>query len=508
MKTFFFITTFILLCLELLSQSPTIQWQRCIGGTYSEKVKSIQQTSDGGFIMGGYSDSFDIDLSNNYGLWDFFIVKTNQSGDLQWKVSMGGNGEDLIQSIIQASDSSYLAVGSTHSTTNDIVFNYGHIDYWAMKIAQNGSVIWKKTLGGTSNDLAYGICEAENGNFMIVGSSESNDSYVLNNHGQNDVWLVKIDTNGNILWQNTYGGTASDFGNSIKKTADNGYIIAGYSNSVDGDLTINKGGHDAWAFKINSSGTIEWQTTFGGTEDDFFQQIIQCSDGSFVAVGETYSYDFDASENHFSVTNFDKRDYFVVKIDSLGNKIWSRCYGGSLNEYARKVIESFDGDFIINGESYSPAGDGQVTNHFGSADCWLVKVRATNGDIVWEHNYGGSDHDDGATLTMTFDNKIVFANQVYSTDGDITTINHRGNEDIWLVKLIPQDCPQHLNLTQNIITGNAEFKASTKIQLSNKILDENALIQTKSNGSILLLPKFETKSGSTFSATIGNGCSN
>ncbi len=503
-----YLSVLILFSLNIYAQPPIIQWQKCFGGTFSERAKSIKQTSDGGFIIGGYSNSVNVDLSNNYGYWDFFILKTNSGGDLEWKISMGGSGDDLINSIIQATDGTYLAIGSTHSNNFDIPFNHGHNDYWVMKIAQNGTVIWKKKLGGTLNEYAFSVSEAEAGQFMIVGNSESNDSYVLNNHGLMDIWLVKIDIHGTILWQKTYGGSQNDFAMSIEKINNNSYIITGQSNSTDGDLTQNQGGFDGWVIKIDGSGTIVWQKSFGGTLDDYFTDITLCSDGGFIAVGETYSSDFDAVENHHLPTSFDKRDYFVVKMDSLGNKLWSRCYGGSQNEYAREVVEAFDGNYIIQGESYSPNGDGQPTNNHGSADCWLIKVNPINGDIIWERSYGGGGHDDGSALMMTFDNQLIIAGHVFSNDGDINPVNFRGGEDIWIAKLNFQDCPQNLTLTRDIINGNVEFKASDVIQMTTKIQDSNSIIQVKTNKSILLLPKFQTQAGATFSATIGNGCSN
>lgn len=481
-------------------QKPTIQWQKSYGGSFYDKAESVIETIDGGYAVCGSSESSNHDLTSNKGNTDFWIIKINNSGQLQWTGSWGGSNYDYLQQVIQTKDGGFLCIGNTNSSNGDITNAYGQIDYWVVKLDSLGTLQWKKNYGGDSNDWGHSACLANDNNFIIAGYSESNNQNVLGNHGNVDFWVLKIDENGNILWQKSYGGTGFDYLTSIKKTLDSGYVMTGYSYSTDNNLPENKGGSDIWALKVNSDGDIEWINSFGGTGYDFGRAIIEDSDGNFVITGETYSYDFDSEDRH---DGYETSDVIAIKINHLGEKIWSRCYGGEGNEYGRSIIQTFDGEYAIAAESYSTTL-GQPTGNHGSADYWLIKISPTNGDLIWEKTMGGIGHDEANCLTATFDNGyFIVGNSAHPISDDVT--NNYGDDDFWVVKLKNSECQKTLNLVKDIPLGNVEYRALENIHSQSKVLDPLSNILYSSGKSVILSPGFTTQAGAVFEAKI-EGC--
>jgi hypothetical protein len=488
------------------AQQPTIEWQKTYGGSFYDKAVSVIETHDGGYFIGGHSQSDNFDLSNHYGFFDGWVIKLNHQGELQWKKSIGGRGEDYINSVIETGNHEYICVGYTNSVDFDITENYGHNDFWIIKFAEDGTIIWKKNIGGGSNEYGFSICKADNDSYIVAGYSESNDSHITGNHGLFDALLLKIDGSGNTLWQKSYGGTKNDHAHAIIKTHDGGTVFVGYSSSEDLSGLANKGGLDFWVVKLNMNGDIQWQNTFGGTLDEYAKSVIQCSDGSFVVAGETYSHDFDAIENHENFDNPNNRDYLVVKIDSLGQKIWSRCYGGVKNEYARSVLQMVDSEYLVVGESYSANGEGDPVGNHGSADFWVLKLNPINGDMRWHKTYGGSGHDEPNCMVSTYDNGyLIIGNTASPSDGDVS--GWHGDDDFWILKLKNSECQSEMNLTKNIPSGNYDYSASETINFNGQILNNSSIIKMEANKSITLTTGFQTQPGVTFEAKMG-GCNN
>jgi hypothetical protein len=483
-----------------LSQKPTIQWQKSYGGSFYDKAESVIQTTDGGYVIGGHSESSNYDLTINKGNFDFWIIKINNSGQIQWKNSLGGEGIDLLLQVIQTTDGGFLCVGNTNSSNADVTDSHGQIDYWVVKFSDLGTLQWKKTYGGSSNDWGYSACLASDGGYIIAGHSESNDEYVLGNHGNTDLWILKIDINGNELWQKSYGGTGYDYLSAIKKTQDGGYVMVGYSYSTDNNLPQNKGGSDIWVLKINNLGDIQWISSFGGSGYDFGRAIIEDVNGNFVVSGDTYSYDFDSIDRQ---DGFETSDIIAIKINNLGQKIWSRCYGGEANEYGRSIIQTYDGEYSIAGESYSTIL-GHPTGNHGSADYWLIKMNPANGDLIWEKTMGGVGHDEANCLVATFDNGyLVIGNSAHPISDDVT--NNYGDDDFWVVKLKNSECQRNLNLVADIPLGNIEYRTLENINSQSKLLNNSSNILYSAGKSVVLSPGFKTESGAIFEAKI-EGC--
>ena len=349
-----------------LAQAPTIEWQKCLGGSNDDWAYSIQQTSDSGFIVAGYTESSNGDVSGNHGAYDYWVVKLNSSGDILWQICLGGTNVDVAYSIQQTSDEGFIVAGYTCSNEGDVSGNHGNSDYWVVKLNSSGTIEWQKCLGGTDGDYANSIQQTSDGGFIVAGQTYSNDGDVSGNHGGSDAWVVKLNSSGNIEWQKCLGGTSEDIAYSIQQTSDGGFIVAGETLSNDGDVSGNHGGRDAWVVKLNSSGDIIWKKCLGGTDHDFAYSIQQTSDGGFIVAGYTNSNDGDVSGNHGS------KDYWVVKLNSSGTIEWQKCLGGTGWDWENSIQQTSDGGFIVAG--YTNSNDGDVSGNHGSKDYWVVKL--------------------------------------------------------------------------------------------------------------------------------------
>ena len=348
------------------AQAPAIEWQKCLGGTADDFANSIQQTSDGGFIVAGETRSNDGDVSGNHGKSDAWVVKLNSLGDILWKKCLGGTGNDYARSIQQISDGGFILTGYTNSNNGDVSGNNGYYDAWVVKLNSSGDILWQKCLGGTYDDYARSIQQTSDTGFILAGYTFSNDGDVSGNHGFSDAWVVKLNSSGDIIWQKCFGGTNEDYAYSIQQTSDSGFIVAGYTFSNDGDVSGYHGYFDYWVVKLNSSGDIEWQKCLGGTYYDYAYSIQQTSNGGFIVAGSTNSNNGDVSGYHGYF------DYWVVKLNSSGDIEWQKCLGGTNNDYANSIQQTSDGGFIVAG--FTVSNDGDVSGNHGASDAWVVKL--------------------------------------------------------------------------------------------------------------------------------------
>jgi len=431
------LTIFLLLLIigySIKSQTtpPSIQWQHSYGGTISDECQSIQQTNDGGYIIAGMAESNDGDVTFNQGDDDFWIVKIDTLGNIQWQKSFGGTGYDFLNEIQQTKEGGYIVVGSSGSNDGDITGHQGGWDYWVVKLDTSGNMQWQKSLGGNHNDYGNSIKQTKDGGYIVAGSSESNNGDITGNHDSLgyffDYWIVKLDSSGNIQWQKSLGGNGHDEANSIQLTIDGGYIVVGTSESIDGDVTGNHGNFDYWVVKLDSLGNIQWQKSLGGTSYETAFSVQQTIDGGYIVAGFSYSNDGDVSGNHDTTCN--SSDYWVVKLDSTGNLQWQNCFGGSLDEEAYSVRQTLDGGYIVAGRAES--GEGDIIGHLGNTDYWLVKLDSA-GNLQWQKSLGGSLDDDAQSIIQTTSGDYLVAGRSISIDGNIT--GNIGDMDYWIVKL-------------------------------------------------------------------------
>ena len=346
-----------------LDYAGIIQWQHCYGGTNWEWSASIIQTTDSGYVFTGYTASNNDDVSANHGGDDYWVVKINDTGTIQWSKCYGGSGQDYAASIIQTYDGGYAVAGYTYSTNGDVTNNHGNEDYWVVKLNDTGAIQWHRCYGGIGADIAYNITQARDSGFVIVGNTASSDGdFMGTNSGSGGIGIIKTDLSGNVQWSKCLG-TGADYGLSVIQTLDGGFTVGGYGGGAFG-------GWDYLVYKLSDTGSVQWSNSYGGSGDDWGTSIIQLYDGSYVMAGYSGSTDDEVTGNHGGW------DYWVLKLNNSGAIIWEQSYGGSYDEVLNSLIATNDGGYALAGISES--NDGEVSGHHGgvgnSQDFWVVKL--------------------------------------------------------------------------------------------------------------------------------------
>jgi hypothetical protein len=360
-----------------LNGTGNLQWQKCLGGTNYDKGFSIQQTSDGGYIMAGSTDSNDGDVSGNHGGGDdVWVAKLDGVGTLQWQKCLGGTSYEVAKSIQQTTDGGYILTGYTNSNDGDVSGNHGYMDVWVVKLDGVGTLQWQKCLGGTVNDDGFSIQQTMDGGYILTGGSSSNDGDLIGNHGLGDFWVVKLDGTGILQWQKCLGGTDFDNGYCIKQTIDGGYILTGLTRSIDGDVSGNHGSDDTWVVKLDGFGNLQWQKCLGGTNYEYAYSIQQTIDGGFILLGTSTSNDGDVSGW------YGQEDFWVLKLDGAGNLQWQKCLGGAGIDGGFSIQQTSDNGYILTGRTSSNDGDVSGNHGGSGAlptDVWVVKLSSAVG---------------------------------------------------------------------------------------------------------------------------------
>jgi len=323
-------------------------WTRTYGGSSSDHAYSVQQTTDGGYIVTGWTSSFGAGSS------DVYLLKTDASGDTLWTRAYGGTGSDWATSVQQTTDSGYIIAGVFE-------LDEGNADFWLLKTDASGDTLWTRTYGGSEMDIARSAQQTTDGGYIITGYSRSFGA------GGYDVYLVKTDTSGDTLWTRTYGGGDYDGGWSVQQTSDGGYVIAGHSYS------FGAGGSDVYLLKTDSSGDTLWTRTYGGINDDYAYSVQQTTQGGYVLAGDTYS--FGAGDV----------DVYLVETDSSGDSVWTRTYGGTGEDVCRTIRQTTDDGYVVVGWTYSFGA--------GLSDVYLLRLAGepltltiVPGDTLVSHN--------------------------------------------------------------------------------------------------------------------------
>jgi len=413
------------------------------GGSGNDQAfySSIKQTTDGGFFIAGQSTSSNSgDVSGtNHGGSDFWVVKLDAAGNKTWDKLLGGTANDGAYACQLTIDNGYIITGYSESPISGDVTegNNGQRDIWVVKLDTAGNKTWDRQLGGFSNDHSFIVQQTTDGGYMVAGYSQSSISGDVSetNHGSNDYWVVKLDIAGNKTWDKLLGGSGDDRGVSAQQTKDGGYIIAGHSlSSNSGDVSgTNHGGSDFWVVKLDAAGNKIWDKLLGGAAEDRAYAIQQTSDGGYVIAG----YSSSSASGDVSGINHGGYDYWIVKLDAAGNQIWDKLLGGTADDIDYSVIQTTDGGYILAGYSSSSAsGDISGTN-YGSNDFWVVKLDAS-GNIIWDKLLGGSGNDMVYAVHQTTEGGYVIigdSRHASAGNGDQTGLTGRGNLDIWVVRI-------------------------------------------------------------------------
>jgi hypothetical protein len=421
---------------SIQAQDPNILWQRTIGGDRYDTVEQVRETPDGGYILGGASIS-DISgekTENSKGDFDMWIIKIDINGEIEWQKTIGGNASDDLHSIELTPDGGYIAAGeSVSNISGDKTENSrGSDDFWIVKLDASGNVEWDKTIGGSDYD-AFPKIKVINDGYYICGDSTSNISGEKTEDaiGEDDYWLLKLDNSGNILWQKTIGGSSTDFIESISETIDGGCILGGTSNSnISGSKTENSfGSNDYWVVKIESDGTIEWDKTYGGESTDNLHSLIQTFDNGYLLAGDSFS-NISGNKTEDSKGGL---DYWIIKLNTNGAIEWQKTIGGESGDKANSIYQTNDGGYIVGGSSLSDISGDKNENGIGGGDYWAIKLNNV-GLIEWQNTIGGSDFDKITSIIQTSNNNYLIAGNSKSDISGDKTENSRGQQDFWVIK--------------------------------------------------------------------------
>ncbi|UCF49177.1 MAG: hypothetical protein JSU91_05355 [Thermoplasmatales archaeon] len=374
----------------LFDNEPKIEWLSTFGGQYFDRGDCVQQTTNGGFIITGSSESFG---SGNYDVW---MIKTDSNGTEEWNKTYGGLGYDNGLSVQQTTDGGFIIAGGTTS------YAVGSRDVWLIKTDADGNEEWNKTYGGTNFDSGESVQQTADGGYVIIGQTSSYGD------GMSDAWLIKTDSNGSLDWDKTYGGFHYDYGWSGIQTSDGGYMIVGRTES------FGAGHGDFWIIKTDGYGNKIWDETFGTGGFESAHSVQETSDGAYITAGFTNSY------------GAGWYDIWLIKMSSVGTKVWEKTYGGLGGDTCGSVWQTFDGGFIIAGGTYSYG--------LGNSDFWVIKTDA-EGNENWNRTFGGSNYDCAESVKQTTEGGYIVAGRTGSFGA--------GDSDLWLIKIETENNPPY-----------------------------------------------------------------
>jgi len=364
-------------------------WNKTFGGSNIDVGYYVEQTTDSGYIITGYTRSYG---ANGHNVW---LIKTDFMGNEQWNKTFGGANDDEGQSVQQTSDGGYIISGWTKS------YGSGGKDLWLIKTDDEGNEQWNKWFGGTSDDGGTSVRQTTDGGYITTGYTSSYGA------GSVDVWLIKTDSSGNQVWNKPLGGASSDGAWCIQITTDGGFILTGWTYSYGPGYVGN-----VWLVKTDNLGNQQWSKVFGGTEVDRGYYVWQTTDGGYIITGYTDSF------------GAGLYDMLLIKTDSSGNEQWTKTFGGSGRDYGYSVQQTISGGYIIVGYTLSFGA--------GSEDVWLVKTDS-DGNKEWDETFGGTYSDEGFSVQQANDGGYILTGH---------TLSHgAGVHDVWLLKITADETP-------------------------------------------------------------------
>lgn len=406
----------------LLRAQPAIEWQRCLGGTGWEGDGRALATPDGGSILVASTNSTNGHVVGNPGGWAGWVVKLDAQGGITWQRALGGTGVDRAHAVALIPGGGYCVVGDTDSNDGDVSGNHGGQDLWVVKLDANGEVYWQRCMGGTGVESAKAVSATSDGGFIVAGHTNSTDGDSPGTNGEWDGWAIKLDADGQTEWSHTFGGSGYDLFLSVQQTTDGGYILGGDVTSADAGIEEYAGEGDMWLLKLDPAGAMEWQRAFGGDGYDYSMAVIQNSAGGYLLFGST-------EYEHPETGNYEE-DMRLVMTDADGATIWERVIGGSDMDLGEALVQLASGNYLLAGSSRSADGDMTINN--GVDDLWLAEIDA-QGMVLWQHSWGGENFDGPRSVHTTADGGYLVAGATSSNNGDVSGYNG-GIRDVWVVK--------------------------------------------------------------------------
>jgi predicted secreted protein len=369
----------------LVSAEPSTKWTKTFDSGGDDEAYSVK-VGDNGYILAGRTNL------DTFGRYDAWLIKTDSHGEVQWNRNYGGLFNDRAHSLVATVDGGYAFAGSTNS------YGAGNADVWLVRVDNNGDMLWNKTYGGSLDDHSWSLVVTGDGGFALLCDTTSYGS------GGSDVWLIKVDSSGDIEWNQTYGGNDFESVSTIIRTNDGGYAFAASTTS------FGAGSSDFWLVKLDSYGNVEWNQTYGGSGVEFANSLVETVDGGYALAGST------------SALVAGNADVWFVKVDSFGNMEWNKTYGGPIADYCDSIVTSCNGDYTLACVSQPPVRT--LTPPFGDGVFWLFTIDCLGG-LELNQTYGVSAHHSHTSLLVA-DGSYIFGG---------STRDNAGYRDFWLVKI-------------------------------------------------------------------------
>jgi hypothetical protein len=415
---------FVFLSHFLFSQEPKVEWAKTYGGSLSASANAISINSKNESLIVGYISSNNFDLIESKGRDDVWIIKLNSNGDTIWKKNYGGSRFDRSKTVTATADNNFLVGGYSSSLDKDVLQNNGLTDAWLFKIDNQGNIIWSKTFGGTKNEVINSVFETKNGDIYIGITSDSNDGDFQNGLGNNDWWIFKLDKSGNIIWKKRIGGSNFDELKKLTNIDDKTFVAVGSYFSNDDDFINPK---SDFIVKMDTSGRKIWQKSFGSPLDSTWLMntwnAVSVSEDkkNLILTGDSYNF------------NNQSQDVSILKMDTSGNLIWYKLYGGGGADVGQKAVFLSNGDIL--GLANSLSNDGNVSGNNGSIDFWLYRLNE-NGNFKWQKCFGGTKGENAYDFAFASINKIIVVGYTTSNDG----IFNKNNGNLgWAIVQIQYD---------------------------------------------------------------------
>lgn len=361
---------------SLPAQAPDTLWTKTFGGVQAEDGYSVQQTTDGGFIITGFTYSYGVRYN------DVYLIKTDPDGDTLWTKTYGTTGVDEGRSVQQTSDGGFIITGTVWSQSKGK-------QVWLIKTNSSGDTLWSKDFGGINDEIGYSVQQTNDGGYIIAGE-------VVVSGNLTDMLLIKTDSDGNYVWSKIYGGTRYDKGYSVQQTTDGGYIVTGYTGS------FGAGYNDVWLLKTDAVGDTLWTKTYGGFDNDYGYSVQQTTDEGYFVTGSSWSFSFGSG-------------VYLVKTDDAGDTLWTKIYSGSQGYSGQQTS---DGGYIITGWA-EPLGP-------NNSNVWLLKTNSS-GDTLWTKVFGADEYEQGRSVQQTSDGGYIVCG--------FTDSYGAGGTDIWLIRV-------------------------------------------------------------------------
>ncbi len=449
----------LLVCAQELNgqiNAPGIIRQASFGGGKSDIPYQLAALPDGSLFLGGESTSTNgTRISPAFGGKDFWVVRLDPSGAVIWERSFGGIGDDQLFALVVVRTNHLLLAGGSSSppSGNKTSPNYGLRDFWLVLLDPDGNIIWERSFGGADDDFATCAAETTDGGFVVAGYSRSpaGGNKVAPNHGEGDFWVVRLDPTGNKLWDQSYGGTGDEEAFGVVSTPGGSLVVAGNSASLPSGNKhgLNYGLYDLWLLRLDPGGDVTWEQVYGGDSDDGYYSVSlqKMPDGGFLVGADSCS---GATGNKTS-PNFGQDDFWILRLDTSGNRLWETNCGGIDNDYLTCLLATPDGGCVAAGGTSSGISGNKTTPGWGSTDFWLVKLDA-QGNREWDKTLGGPDADAFMALSIaqSTNGTLYCCGDSDSGLGGAKTVASYGAADFWLVTLgKPLATPPSLQIILN-----------------------------------------------------------